>query len=237
MDPDLLSSSATSHQGASILYLGGILNATSAVRLSGKTLPIDMTDAEINELFAACLPRLRKVARKMLANQQDSEDALQDGLLLAYRKLHQFEGRSSFSTWLYSIVRNTSKMHYRKHAAHQTVPLETEHADENPHSVEAGLPGTRPSPEELCIQNERSEILRRATQEIPGKYHPAIQYFHLDGLGEEETARRLHITQSALKSQLHRSRRMLVTRIRKTYLSRNSRRFYASTQMPLRKSA
>jgi RNA polymerase sigma-70 factor, ECF subfamily len=195
-----------------------------------------MTDAEINELFASCLPRLKKAARKMLANQQDSEDALQDGLLLAYRKLHQFEGRSSFSTWLYSIVRNTSKMHYRKHASHQTIPLETEFADENPHSPEAELAGSRPSPEELCIQNEQSEILRRATQEIPAKYHPAIQYFHLEGLGEEETARRLHITQSALKSQLHRSRRMLVTRIRKSYLSPH-RRFYANAQMPLRKSA
>lgn len=199
-------------------------------RVSGKRLPIDMTDAEINQLFASCLPRLKKAARNMLANQQDSEDALQDGLLLAYRKLHQFEGRSSFSTWLYSIVRNTSKMHYRKHAAHQTVPLEAELTDEH-------VAGTRPSPEELCIQNERSEILRRATKEIPAKYHPAIQYFHLDGLGEEETARRLQISQSALKSQLHRSRRMLVTRIRKSYLSPKGRRLYASTPMPLRKSA
>jgi RNA polymerase sigma-70 factor, ECF subfamily len=197
-----------------------------------------MTDAEINELFASCLPRLKKAARKMLANQQDSEDALQDGLLLAFRKLHQFEGRSSFSTWLYSIVRNTSKMHYRKQAAHQTVPLEPELTEESPHSSEGELPGSRPSPEELCIQSERSAILRRATEEIPAKYHRAIQYFHLEGLGEAETANRLHITQSALKSQLHRSRHMLVTRIRKSYLAPARRRgFRLTSDVPLRKSA
>jgi RNA polymerase sigma-70 factor, ECF subfamily len=198
-----------------------------------------MTDAEINELFAACLPKLKKASRKMLSNQQDSEDALQDGLLLAFRKLHQFEGRSSFSTWLYSIVRNMSKMHYRKQATHQTVPLELERADETSNWPEVELAGSRPSPEELCIQNEQSEILRQAAKEIPAKYHPAIEYFHLEGLGEEETARRLHITQSALKSQLHRSRRMLITRIRKSYLApgQRSRRFCTGDEMPLRKSA
>jgi RNA polymerase sigma-70 factor, ECF subfamily len=196
-----------------------------------------MTDEQINELFATCLPRLKKAARKMLANQQDSEDALQDGLLLAFRKLHQFEGRASFSTWLYSIVRNTSKMHYRRQAAHQAISLEPQLEEEHPYSSDKELAASRPSPEQLCIQNERSEILRRATKEIPAKYHPAIQYFHLEGLGEEETARRLRITQSALKSQLHRSRRMLVTRIRKAYLSPRKRCFYANTRIPLRKSA
>ena len=213
------------------------MNLTIPARSSSKELPIDMTDAEINELFAACLPKLRKASRKMLANQQDSEDALQDGLLLAFRKLHQFEGRSSFCTWLYSIVRNTSKMHYRKQAAHQTVSLEPAIADETSHWPEAELAASRPSPEELCIQNERSEILRQAAKEIPAKYHPAIEYFHLAGLGEEETARRLHMTQTALKSQLHRSRRMLITRIRKSYLApgQRNRRFCAGEA--LRKSA
>jgi RNA polymerase sigma-70 factor, ECF subfamily len=182
-----------------------------------------MSEAQINELFASCLPRLRKASRKMLANQQDCEDALQDGLLLAFRKLHQFEGRSSFLTWLYSIVRNTSRMHYRKASGRHALSLESESPSGDVVFSENDFVENRPSPEQVCIQQERSEILRKAAREMPAKYHPAIYLFHLEGLGEAETAHRLRITPSALKSQLHRSRRMLTSRIRKSCLTRDLR--------------
>lgn len=189
-----------------------------------KNLPIHMTEEEINDLFAACLPRLRKATRRMLNNPEDCEDALQDGLLLAYRKLHQFEGRSSFLTWLHSIVRNTSRMHYRKAASRQTMSLEPETSDEHGYTRNVEFAETRPSPEELCIQNERSEILRETAGRMPEKYQPAIQYFHLEGLGEEETARKLSMSTSALKSQLHRSRGILTSRIRRVYVDGNRKR-------------
>src|SRR5580658_4879231 len=62
--------------------------------------------AAIDALFVPCIPRLRRVTARFLSNQQDSEDALQDGLLLAFRHLGRFEGRAQFSTWLHSIVVN-----------------------------------------------------------------------------------------------------------------------------------
>lgn len=193
-----------------------------------------MSEAQINELFASCLPRLRKASRKMLVNQQDCEDALQDGLLLAFRKLHQFEGRSSFLTWLYSIVRNTSRMHYRKTAGRRGLSLESESPSGDLLFSENDFVENRPSPEQACIEQERSEILREAARELPAKYHPAIYLFHLEGFGEAETARRLRITPSALKSQLHRSRRMLTSRIRKSHLANGLRASGFSTCSSLR---
>lgn len=44
------------------------------------------------------------IALKMLANEQDAEDAAQEGFIKAYQQLHQFQGRSKFSTWLYTII-------------------------------------------------------------------------------------------------------------------------------------
>ncbi len=180
-------------------------------------LPIDMSEAEVNELFAVCLPKLKKVTRRMLRNEEDSEDALQDGLLLAFRNLHQFQGRSAFLTWVHSIVRNSSRVHYRRAAAHPTLSLERVFADPSTPVAESQFVETRPSPEETCIQHERSEILRKTTRDLPSKYRRAIRHFHLEGLGENETARRLGVTTSALKSQLHRSRRLLTHRIRLLY--------------------
>jgi RNA polymerase sigma-70 factor, ECF subfamily len=203
--------------------IGGTLvqsfNATSASKVEREgILPIDMSETELNELFAYCIPKLKKTTRRMLRNQADWEDALQDGLLLAFRNLHQFQGRSAFLTWLHSIVRNSSRVHYRKAAAHPTVSLEPALADQSTPLPESQLMQMRPSPEETCIRRERSDILRTATRELPVKYRRAIKYFHLLGLGEIETARRLGMTNAALKSQLHRSRRILTHRIRQLHL-------------------
>jgi RNA polymerase sigma-70 factor (ECF subfamily) len=208
------------HQGGTLAQSGNDGSIHSGMR--EEVLPVHMAEAEVNDLFASCLPVLRKTTRRMMRNAQDSEDVLQDGLLLAFRKLHQFEGRSSFSTWLHSIVRNCSRIHFRKENAQRVAFVELA-PDQDQLLLERGCVETRPSPEELCIQRELSDILRRTTDELPTKYHDAIKCFHLDGLGERETARRLRMTPSALKAQLHRSRRILTSRIRSSYIPESLR--------------
>jgi RNA polymerase sigma-70 factor, ECF subfamily len=190
-------------------------------------LPSQLSDTELNDIFAACLPKLKKAAQKMLRNQQDSEDALQDGLLLAFRNLHQFQGRSAFSTWLHSIVRNCSRMHYRKAATQDRVFVEVATPLERPSFAEAKCIDLRPSPEELCIQSDRSNILRKTSRELPASYRAAFNCFHLEDLGERETARKLGISCTAVKTRLHRSRRFLTARIRGAHLpaKRNGRAF------------
>src|SRR5256885_13244971 len=56
---------------------------------------------------------LFQTALRVLGNTEDAEDALQDGLLSAYRNLKRFEGRSQFSTWLTRIVINAALMRRR----------------------------------------------------------------------------------------------------------------------------
>jgi len=175
----------------------------------------EMTKGELNDLFAECMPKLRKVARRMFRNEQDSEDALQEALLLAFRKIHQFEGRSSFSTWVHTIVRNTSKAYYRKATAHPTVSTDVVHESEEGLPEHQAFIDERPTPEQNCLQQERSQIFQKATEELPDKYHWAVCLFYSMGLGEKATAEALGITISALKAQLHRSRILLSYYIRK----------------------
>jgi RNA polymerase sigma-70 factor (ECF subfamily) len=181
-----------------------------------KRLPVEMSPDELNELFAECLPKLRKSARKMFRNEEDSEDALQEALLLAFRKIHQFEGRSSFSTWVHTIVRNTSKAFYRRATAHPTVSTDGMNESEEGLTEERAFVDRKPTPEEAYGQLERSEIFQEATEELPRNYRPAVYLFYSKGIGEEATAKALGITLSALKAQLHRSRILLKYRIRKS---------------------
>jgi RNA polymerase sigma-70 factor (ECF subfamily) len=180
-----------------------------------KRLPVDLNEEELNALFAECLPKPQKAARRMIHNAEDSEDAVQEALITAFRKLHQFEGRSSFSTWLHSIVRNASRMYYRKAKARPAAVSEQEYANQDGDVVDGGFVDPQPSPEEVCAKVERSEILTTAAKEIPEKYRAAIYLFYRLGLGEQATAEALGITVSSLKAQLHRSRILLSWRIRR----------------------
>ena len=75
----------------------------------------------IETLFRRYQRQLFQTALRVLGNAEDAEDALQDGMLSAYRNLKRFEGRSQFSTWLTRIVINAALMKRRSAKARPAV--------------------------------------------------------------------------------------------------------------------
>src|SRR5260370_1853783 len=107
----------------------------------------------IESLFGRYHRQLFQTALRVLGNAEDAEDALQDGLLSAYRNLKRFEGRSQFSTSLTRIVINAALMKRRSATARPTVsPDETPRAEELPPS--GTVPGDRPGPEHVSAGTE-----------------------------------------------------------------------------------
>src|SRR5271169_662475 len=80
--------------------------------------------AAIETLFRRYHRQLFQTALRVLGNAEDAEDALQDGLLSAYRNLKRFEGRSQFSTWLTRIVINAALMKRRSAKSRPAVSLD-----------------------------------------------------------------------------------------------------------------
>src|SRR5258707_13131565 len=78
----------------------------------------------VETLFRRYQRPLFQTALRVLGNAEDAEDALQDGLLSAYRNLKRFEGRSQFSTWLTRIVINAALMRRRSAKARPAVSLD-----------------------------------------------------------------------------------------------------------------
>ena len=78
----------------------------------------------VEALFRRYHRPLFQTALRVLGNAEDAEDALQDGLLSAYRNLKRFEGRSQFSTWLTRIVINAALMRRRSAKARPAVSLD-----------------------------------------------------------------------------------------------------------------
>lgn len=185
------------------------------------TLPVHMDDTELGELFATCMPRLLSAARQILRNPEDSEDAMQEGLLLAFSNLGQFQGRSKFSTWLHSIVRNAARTHVRRTQSRiqctaLNEPLDGDELTMEELSVDPGL-----SPEEECSRRERARILAEVLQNMPATYKTVVQFCDVDGIDQKEAAQRLGLTVSAIKTTLFRARRVVARRIRGSILAPN----------------
>lgn len=184
------------------------------------TLPVNMDDTELGELFASCMPRLAKTAKHIMRNSPDSEDVLQEGLLSAFQNLSQFQGRSKFSTWLHSIIKNAAKMHVRKKATHLFFSLEDKLSESNGALMQKAFRASTLGPEEVCAQNERSQILRMALRGLPPMYQRIIELCDIHGLGGRDAAETLGLSTAAFKTCLHRARRAASRRIRESCLPR-----------------
>jgi RNA polymerase sigma-70 factor, ECF subfamily len=162
---------------------------------------------DLNELLAHSMPRLFRVADCILHNYHDSEDALQDGLLSALRHIDQFKGNSQFSTWLFSIIRNSALAKMRRQRAHPLVSMDDHGLDDDAEFSSSEIPADpRPDPERGCAQAELSFQFTQTLENLPANYRDIIRLCDFEGFSGKEAARRLGLTVSALKSQHHRAR-------------------------------
>ena len=160
---------------------------------------------EFESVAARYSPVLFGVALRRLRNVEDAEDAVQDALLSAYKHFGQFEGRSQLATWLTRIVINAAGMKLRGRCRREFISLDQTVGDDAAALVNE-LADAGPTPERICEQTERQEILRKALAQISPKLRAAFQIHEIAGLSTREAADTLGITKNTLKSRIHRAR-------------------------------
>ena len=162
------------------------------------------------EAFGAlCQPLARKLiqsAQRITKNREDAEDALQNAFLSAFIHLKNFDGRSSFSTWLTRIAINSALMTLRKKRSSREIPIGFGESDAN--GVGWDVPDPSANPENLCAQREKERILREAIRELRPSIRQAVE-FQLRELSMEETAGMTGVSVTAAKGRLFHGRRAL----------------------------
>ena len=147
-------------------------------------------------------------AYRIVKNRQDAEDVLQEALMRAFLHLKNFEGRSSFSSWLTRIAINYSLMCVRKKRGHIETSMEVITDDQGiQYSWEPKDPSE--SPESYCSRREREELLEGAIQQLRPTLREAVQLKFVDGRSGEEVSQTLGISMSAAKSRLARAKTAL----------------------------
>ena len=165
--------------------------------------------AEMISVLSHCLPSLYRYAYKLLGNQTDAEDAVQDALLAAYKHLNQFRGDAQLSTWLTTIVINCARMQLRKRSRYTLVSLDSRIGEEQEYSLSDTLVDHRPNPEDECYRSG----LNTRLMESAARLSPTLQKtFHLrfvDHLSVGETARVLGVPIGTVKAQTARAKAKL----------------------------
>jgi len=166
----------------------------------------------VEALFRRYHRPLFQTALRVLGNTEDAEDALQDGLLSAYRNLKRFEGRSQFSTWLTRIVINAALMRRRSAKARPAVSLdEAPREEELPASERFADDG--PTPEQVFQSTEIREMISENLDELSPLLRTAFVLREVQGYSTGEAAKKLGVTENTLKARLWRARQQLAERL------------------------
>ncbi len=157
--------------------------------------------AAFRQLVETYSPRIYNLALKMLADPDLAEDVLQETFINAYRAIDRFEGRAHVSTWLYRIAHNAVLMRLRKEKnAPQIQSLDDE--AETLH-VTGGWDET---PEHRLLQAELGQKMDEALASLSEALRAVFVLRDVQGLSTAETAEVLDLSQTAVKSRLHRAR-------------------------------
>ncbi len=149
----------------------------------------EVMKAHENRVFSVCL--------RIMGDREKALDATQETFLTAFRKAHQFEGKSTFATWVYRIAVNTCYDQLRKQKRHPSEPM-PEHLDPADHRAHEAVEAAAIRPE-----------LQEALASLPPEFRSAIVLSDIEGMSLPDAAQTLGVPVGTMKSRVFRGRRLL----------------------------
>jgi RNA polymerase sigma-70 factor (ECF subfamily) len=159
-------------------------------------------------VFAEYGARIHGLAWRMLGNEADADDVVQDVLLLVVRKLNTFRGDSSFATWIHRVTANAALLHRRKKALHKERAGAPEFCAAGAGHV-SPVRRDLPAPDEQVQSREEWQLIEAAVARLPRLYREPYVLSELEGLSNAEIGARLGLSLPAVKSRIHRARLLL----------------------------
>ncbi len=150
----------------------------------------------LEDLLAVVAPLVRRFGLRMCKNEHDADDVLQDTLISVLHHLDEFEGRSSFSSWVFTLVRTACNRRRRGMKNAPNLPLD----------AATDRSSDAPSPEQMANSLQMGALLEAALLDLPDEQRDAVVLRDVQELSAAEAAASIGITVEALKSRLHRAR-------------------------------
>jgi RNA polymerase sigma-70 factor (ECF subfamily) len=161
--------------------------------------------AEFAQLVEKYSPMIYRLGLKMLNNNQDAEDILQETFIKAYRNISDFDWRASVSTWLYRIATNEALMLIRRKRP-QEVSFEAPSPNQDELQEPLQIVDWCCLPEQEFLSAESRARLDQAVDQLPASMKVVFILRDIEGLSTKETAQVLEISETAVKTRLSRAR-------------------------------
>lgn len=181
---------------------GNLISDTILVNkiLSGDTRAFAMIVKNTERLVA-------QIVRRMIDNEEDQKDLVQDIYMKAYRNLSSFKFQSKLSTWVGTIAYNTTINHLEKKKIqfydidllHENVLINSETAEKN------------------IFKSETTEALKEEINNLPPLYKTLISLYHVEELPNKEISEITNLPEGTIKSYLFRARKILKENLEKNY--------------------
>jgi RNA polymerase sigma-70 factor, ECF subfamily len=141
------------------------------------------------------------LAFRLVGNEEDARDVVQEAYLRAYKGIGRFRGDAQFTTWLYRITANCANTHLSKRRRHRH--------DELTDSTPIADPNPERDPQATVLATSLRDRLTVALDDLPPKLRAVVVLRDVYDLPHEAIASELGITETAAKVRLHRARRKL----------------------------
>jgi RNA polymerase sigma-70 factor (ECF subfamily) len=172
-----------------------VVAGSFALQTGRMTERLPARDESFEEIVLPHLDAAYRLARWLLRNDHDAEDAVQDASLRAFRYFRTFTGGNG-RAWFLSIVRNTC-LGRRGRTAQAAEPFdEQRHVDSR----------STPDPERLVLQTDQVALIERAMTSLPDRYRALLVLRELEGLSYRELADAMDMPMGTVMSSLSRAR-------------------------------
>ena len=161
--------------------------------------------AAFDELVRRTSSETYTLAYRLVGNEEDARDVVQEAYLRAYKGIGRFREEAQFSTWLYRITANCAATHLgkRKKHRHEELPDDDQVLDLSPMR----------DPQAVADASGLRERLTAALEDLPPRLRAVVVLRDVYDLPHEAIAAELGISESAAKVRLHRARRKLRERL------------------------
>lgn len=165
--------------------------------------------------------KIYNLGLRLLHNEEDAADIMQETYIAAYENLPKFKGSSSFSTWLYRIATNFALMKMRKEKGKKV--SEERLKEMSKRLYNSAITDWTESPMDHMKRQEIKEVLNRAIESLPPKYRSVFVLHDIEGLPISEVANILSISEGAVKTRSHRSRMYLREKLSEYFKERGAK--------------
>lgn len=197
---------------ASFLDLNSDRSPEAGVEREDQSLALGLREGS-EEAYELLLSRFQQpvyaLALRLLNDQADASDVVQEVFLKVFRNIGSFRGQSSLKTWIYRITVNEAHNARRWFFRHRKREVELDDEPETSRSLKEVIPDSSRSPFEVVLDGEQHSLIEAALERINPTFREAVVLRDLADLSYEEIAVVLSVSLGTVKSRILRGREAL----------------------------